>query len=158
MTYLETNLTDQSALRALFDEEYYLSQFPDRAAVGADALAHYMTIGWVEGRKPSPLLDVEKYLSQYPDVVSALSLPQFAGLGRPGSRRRWCRSEPTDTRTDCWRRIRACAEVGLCSQRGSVVARCGSTTTDVSLIASLTANPGREAYSATSRASESRRT
>ena len=68
-------MTDQTPLRALFDEEYYLSQFRDRAEVGGDPFEHYMSIGWREGRKPHRLLDIAKYIPQYFEIALETTNP-----------------------------------------------------------------------------------
>ena len=39
-----------------FDAEYYLMHNPDVAAAGIDALTHYNTVGWQEGRNPERIL------------------------------------------------------------------------------------------------------
>lgn len=50
--------------RQLFDPEFYLARYPDVAAAGGDAAAHYFSSGWREGRHPSALFDVDWYASQ----------------------------------------------------------------------------------------------
>ncbi|MEZ5881799.1 MAG: glycosyltransferase family 4 protein [Nitratireductor sp.] len=37
-----------------FDETFYLSNYPDVAVQGSDALRHYLLFGWREGRRKSP--------------------------------------------------------------------------------------------------------
>src|SRR4029079_14073854 len=49
-----------------FDESFYRERNPDVAAAGIDPLAHYMHLGWREGRDPSPLFDTNFYLRQAP--------------------------------------------------------------------------------------------
>lgn len=55
----------------LFDSEYYLSNYPDVAAVGIDPLSHYLGGGWVEGRDPSGSFSTLGYLERYSDVRSS---------------------------------------------------------------------------------------
>ena len=40
----------------LFDAVYYLSTYPDVAALGMDPAKHYIRFGWQEGRNPHPLV------------------------------------------------------------------------------------------------------
>lgn len=51
-----------------FDEDYYLEMNPDVARSGVDPLLHFMTIGWIEGRDPSPDFSVGYYLRHNTDV------------------------------------------------------------------------------------------
>ena len=53
------------------DYVYYLSHNPDVAAAGVDALLHFQTFGWHEGRDPNWLFDVAGYLANYADVAAA---------------------------------------------------------------------------------------
>jgi len=55
----------------LFDERYYLLNNPDVRIADTDALNHFMTIGWKEGRNPSPQFDLSFYLMRNPDVREA---------------------------------------------------------------------------------------
>jgi len=48
-------------LSRLFDSDYYLKINPDVARTHADPLAHYLTFGRQEDRKPNPLFDPEYY-------------------------------------------------------------------------------------------------
>ena len=67
-------LTDIHELRAawanaraiIFDEAWYRGGGPP---FSGDADAHFSTIGWREGRNPSPLFDVAHYLKQVPALV-----------------------------------------------------------------------------------------
>ena len=45
-----------------FDEKYYLLNNPDVRFIDTDALNHFMTIGWKEGRNPSAQFDLSFYL------------------------------------------------------------------------------------------------
>lgn len=55
----------------LFDEKWYLNQYPDVQQSGLPALEHYLRFGGFEGRKPNPKFDSAFYLAQYQDVVDA---------------------------------------------------------------------------------------
>lgn len=48
----------------LFDERFYLSNYPDVAASTTDALLHYLKQGWKEDRQPHPLFDIAYYKSR----------------------------------------------------------------------------------------------
>ena len=53
---------------SLFDDDYYLSQYPDVGASGIKPETHYVLHGGFEGRNPSVNFDTSFYLEQYPDV------------------------------------------------------------------------------------------
>ncbi|GEM_PF-1486089 len=49
----------------LFDEQYYLNQYPDIVHAIADAFTHYLEFGWKEDRNPSNQFDSHWYKTQY---------------------------------------------------------------------------------------------
>lgn len=57
------------ASSALFDADWYLTQYPDGAIKGMSPARHYLLYGAAEGRNPSPRFDGNWYLKQNPDVV-----------------------------------------------------------------------------------------
>ena len=60
-------------MRRDFDADYYASEYPDIQLPADRLFGHFLTIGWFEGRNPSPFFDTTSYLLRYPDVA-------FAGL------------------------------------------------------------------------------
>jgi lipopolysaccharide biosynthesis protein/SAM-dependent methyltransferase len=52
----------------MFDVDYYYSEYPDVNNAGYDAIEHYCTFGWKEGRNPSPTFETYYYLSAHKDV------------------------------------------------------------------------------------------
>jgi lipopolysaccharide biosynthesis protein/GT2 family glycosyltransferase len=60
---------DMLATSTLFDEAWYLSQYPDLAEAGCDPALHYALYGATERRNPGPRFDAEAYLQRYPDVA-----------------------------------------------------------------------------------------
>ena len=56
---------------SLFDEKWYLEQYPDVAKYKKGAADHYLHYGWKEGRNPSPNFDTTVYLNKYMDVKQA---------------------------------------------------------------------------------------
>lgn len=62
---------EAAAIGELFDEEHYLRHNPDVADVKVDALVHFLTHGWREGRNPNAEFSVEYYLDSNPDVREA---------------------------------------------------------------------------------------
>lgn len=72
----------------LFDENWYLSQYPDVATAGISPLQHYLRFGGFEGRRPNPDFDSAFYLAQYPDVVKEGLNPlvHFVRFGRAEQR------------------------------------------------------------------------
>lgn len=81
-------------IRALFDENYYISRNPDVAnalARGAidSGLTHFLLWGQYERRRPSEVYDEQFYLANNPDVAAAVSngslrngLQHFLEFGR----------------------------------------------------------------------------
>ena len=60
-----------------FDEEFYLTTYPDVAAAGIDPIRHYLDAGWHEQRDPSLLFSTRFYMDNNPDVVAAGVNPFF---------------------------------------------------------------------------------
>lgn len=56
---------------SLFDPEWYLRKNPDVAESGLDPVEHFVRMGGIEGRAPSPKFSSIKYLQLYPDVKAA---------------------------------------------------------------------------------------
>ncbi|MEM9048133.1 MAG: glycosyltransferase [Pseudomonadota bacterium] len=71
-----------------FDAAFYLSEYPDIARKGVDPETHYRTVGWREGRDPSPLFSTDFYLETYPDIRAAGidPLQHFAQFGQSEGR------------------------------------------------------------------------
>ncbi len=76
-------------LRAAFDEEFYLAEYPDVAQSGVDPFGHFVTQGWREERRPSPDYDEELYLSDFPEAGAgpAPAVFHWALNGAPKVRR-----------------------------------------------------------------------
>jgi hypothetical protein len=55
----------------IFDQSWYLAQYPDVAQTGMDPVKHYVLYGAAEGRQPSPNFDTCWYMATYPDVAEA---------------------------------------------------------------------------------------
>ncbi len=55
----------------LFDEAWYLAEYPDVAEAGIDPIQHYLRYGASEGRNPSSKFDTAFYLTTNPDIVQA---------------------------------------------------------------------------------------
>lgn len=70
----------------LFDEAWYLHEYPDVAAARYPALLHYMVYGRNETRSPGPHFDAKWYLTQYPDIVGVDPLLHFIDHGREEGR------------------------------------------------------------------------
>ena len=68
----ELELITQSGM---FDEQFYLSQYPDIAQAGIPALEHFYDFGYLEGRRPNFYFDPKWYLDQNPDVRQAAVHP-----------------------------------------------------------------------------------
>jgi len=61
----------------LFDEPWYMEQYPDVQLIGLGAIEHYLKYGWIMGRDPSPGFSTKDYLRLYPDVANASVNPLF---------------------------------------------------------------------------------
>lgn len=58
-----------------FDARWYLSQFPDAVDCGLSPAEHYLWVGAVMGRDPSPYFSGHYYLKQNPEVATARMNP-----------------------------------------------------------------------------------
>lgn len=56
---------------ALFDRQWYVSEYGDVRRSGVDPIKHYLSFGAAEGRNPSPAFDTRFYLETYPDVAES---------------------------------------------------------------------------------------
>lgn len=54
-----------------FDAKWYVKKYPDVAASGLDAVAHYLMYGWREKMLPGPYFDGNYYLELHPKVREA---------------------------------------------------------------------------------------
>lgn len=61
---------DRIKFFGLFDEEGYLSLYPDVAASKMDPVEHYVRYGYAEGRIPAPGFDSTAYLAANPAIVN----------------------------------------------------------------------------------------
>ena len=65
------DLPQLSPLAAEFDSDYYFATYPELVDIGVDALNHYSTLGWKEGRDPSADFSTNYYLESNPDVAAS---------------------------------------------------------------------------------------
>ena len=65
------SLRDIETLRAGFDEEWYLNNYPDVETLGVDPLIDYMTSGWRASKNPSGQFSTSAYLDRYADVENS---------------------------------------------------------------------------------------
>ncbi|WP_139247713.1 glycosyltransferase [Hyphomicrobium sp. CS1GBMeth3] len=102
---LKYSAADVETIRksGLFDENWYLRQYPDVTHLGMNPIEHYLWLGWVLGRDPSPTFSTRYYLDVNPDVARQKLNPllHYARVGK--SENRTCR--PSTERTDCKRII-----------------------------------------------------
>lgn len=52
-----------------FDRKYYLETYKDIENISMSPEAHYLEIGYLEGRNPSPLFSSYDYLMQHSDLL-----------------------------------------------------------------------------------------
>lgn len=71
------NFRDYFLIRnsGLFDEHYYLLNYPDVRESDVDPLTHFVLYGWKEGRNPSQLFNTNYYLATNLDVKNAYINP-----------------------------------------------------------------------------------
>jgi hypothetical protein len=72
-------------INSLWDESFYLNQYPDVAqqvasGVFNSGLQHFQAVGKFEQRDPSILFDTEFYLSSYPGVATAVQQGQTTAI------------------------------------------------------------------------------
>ncbi|WP_429038380.1 glycosyltransferase [Aeromonas veronii] len=65
---LEKNTIELIDKSGLFDDEWYLGEYPDVAATGLSSRVHFIKYGLYMGRNPGPRFNSEFYLNQNPDV------------------------------------------------------------------------------------------
>lgn len=80
----------------LFDEDWYLLQYPDVVESGVDPILHYLKFGAYEGRFPNPEFDSAWYLEEYEDVRSSGGNPliHYILYGRSEGRQPTITAEP----------------------------------------------------------------
>lgn len=66
----------------LFDNDYYLNNYPDSKDYSYDSIYHYLKIGFKKGYNPSKNFDNDWYLEVYPDVKKSCQNPLINYLTR----------------------------------------------------------------------------
>jgi hypothetical protein len=56
---------------SLFDQDWYLANYPDVESSGVDPIVHYLEFGWKEGRDPGPRFSTSAYLRANSDVAAS---------------------------------------------------------------------------------------
>jgi GT2 family glycosyltransferase/glycosyltransferase involved in cell wall biosynthesis len=59
----------RSRLRARFDEDFYVTTYPEVNRLAFGPLRHFIVAGWKEGKDPSPMFSTTTYLQMYGDVA-----------------------------------------------------------------------------------------
>ncbi len=75
-------------VRPFFDAEYYADRYPDIAQMPIDPLVHYMTMGWMEMRDPSPKFSTRYYLHANNDIRRSGGNP-FLHYCKNGRKEKW---------------------------------------------------------------------
>ncbi|MFG3448723.1 glycosyltransferase [Stenotrophomonas sp. NPDC047960] len=65
----------------LFDQDWYLDEYPDVRASGANPLVHFLYDGLSEGRLPNPYFDPEWYREAHPDIGEGNAFSHFVLYG-----------------------------------------------------------------------------
>jgi hypothetical protein len=73
----------------LFDEDYYVTAYPDIVQANIDHFEHFFLHGYLEGRQPNAIFDPAWYLTNYPEVkaLNAQPLLHYAQFGEREGRR-----------------------------------------------------------------------
>ncbi|WP_025885574.1 hypothetical protein [Asaia prunellae] len=71
-----------------FDASWYLETYPDVGACGIDAVEHFLTHGYLEGRNPNGHFNVLEYIAANPDIPLTINpflhfIMHGAAEGRP---------------------------------------------------------------------------
>lgn len=66
--YLARSKGSPLSPNSLFDDDWYLAQYPDLAACNLPPLVHYILSGSMEGRAPGPLFNPKWYEGTYPEA------------------------------------------------------------------------------------------
>lgn len=69
------NTEIRAVVETEFDVEYYLARYPDVEIAGVDPVAHYIDVGWKEGRDPNRSFSTKFYLDSNPDVATVGTNP-----------------------------------------------------------------------------------
>jgi hypothetical protein len=80
-----------------FDPEYYKHEYPDIDFSKIEPMAHFLEIGWYEGRNPNAFFDTVSYLQNYPDIEKANVNPycHYLAVGATEGRRTWSSVTPS---------------------------------------------------------------
>jgi glycosyltransferase involved in cell wall biosynthesis len=95
--YLLFGARERRSPHPLFNSEWYLEQYPDVVASGANPLLHYLLWGAKEGRDPNAYFSSRWYLTAYPDVRAQESNPlaHYVSHGAREGRHPSSRFDPT---------------------------------------------------------------
>lgn len=95
--YINDEMREMVLQSGMFDEDYYFRKYPDVKNAGQDALQHYLSCGWKEGRNPSEEFDTFYYLRNNPDVIKQKTNPlvHFLMYGKTEGRK--CISDKAGT-------------------------------------------------------------
>lgn len=82
----DVRLVEESGL---FDQGWYMAEYPDVASAGMSAARHYVEFGWREGRDPGPRFSTKAYLKAHSDVSARGMNPllHYIAHGREEGRR-----------------------------------------------------------------------
>lgn len=64
-------------LKPHFDAEFYKKNNKDELPEGCDLIEHYLTVGWLQGRDPSPDFSVTAYVRKNVDVAASRIEPYY---------------------------------------------------------------------------------
>lgn len=88
VSFTMPNKESLNAVEKHFDAEYYIAQNPDVMDKCITPLLHYMTIGWIEMRDPSPKFSTSYYLRKNKDIMRQ-GINPFLHYHRHGHRESW---------------------------------------------------------------------
>lgn len=75
-------------VEAHMDQDWYLSTYPKVAQSGVSPVMHYLTIGWIEGKDPSPSFSTSFYLNKNSDIRRQ-GINPFVHFLKHGKNEKW---------------------------------------------------------------------
>lgn len=78
-------------VEAHLDQDWYLSTYPKVAQSGVSPVMHYLTIGWIEGKDPTPDFSTSFYLNSNSDIRRQ-GINPFVHFLKHGKNEKWRRS------------------------------------------------------------------
>ncbi len=66
---MQNNQVESIVEKKFFDAKWYLAENPDLKGIDIPLVEHFLSIGWKEGRDPSPYFNMKAYLAKHPEIL-----------------------------------------------------------------------------------------